>query len=165
MPNGSAVALARLRLADPPTLEHAAKTASAAAAANGTPADLPSPIKTAVPTAVEQRIGDMLADAAISVCTGMMDGLAYGHLSPSTRARAGDVFVRMYELQEEVARDGIDFAAVARVEGRRVLIGRLMADDDTMPDGAALDEILSWPLGILADITAKEAEYQRTHVH
>ena len=72
-----------------------------------------------------------------------MDWQAAGQLRLSTRTRAGDMFVRMYELAEEVARDGIDFAAVARVEGRRVLISRLLAADGTVPDEAALGDGMS----------------------
>jgi hypothetical protein len=156
MPNGAAITLVRPQPAD-----HAPIKTAQPAAANGTAIALPSPLR----AGDRERIGNLVADAATLVCTGMMDGMAEGRLRPSTRARACDVFVRMYELQEEVGRHGIDFAAVARVEGARVLIARLHAADGLAPDEAALEEILSWPLSILAEVTTKELEYQRINAH
>jgi hypothetical protein len=79
--------------------------------------------------------------------------------------RVGDLFFKMYELAEEVARDGIDFATVARTQGKRVLIARLLSADGLAPDEAALDEILSWPLDVLADVTEAERSYQQAHAH
>jgi hypothetical protein len=131
------------------------------------PPDPPAPIRgpDAAPDGVERRIGDLVADAAILVCTGMMDGIAGGRLRPSTRARVGDLFVRMYELQEETMLGEKEFHTIAKREGRRELIARLLSADGTVPDDAALGEIIGWPLEILAGVTAKEAEYQRTHAH
>src|SRR5215472_6587777 len=90
MPNGVAVALP-LEL-DPPT----------------------------TPTELKQRIGKTVADAAIAVCGGIGDWQADGKLSPTTRTKAGDLFVELYRLQEGVG--AAAFAAVARREGVRALL-------------------------------------------
>jgi hypothetical protein len=117
--------------------------------------------------AIERRIGAAVADAVISVCRGLVDWTAAGQLRPSTRARAGDLFVKMYELQEEAALGGIDFAAVARVEGKRVFIARHRAAGTALEGAAldALDEMIEWRLGMLAEVTAAELAYQRCHAH
>jgi hypothetical protein len=128
----------------------------------------PAPIKTTVPSDVERAIGDLVADAAISVCAGFMDWTNGGQLHPSTRTRAGGVFVKLYELQEGTAIGEEEFHTIAKREGKRVLIARLLSADATF-DGAAadaeFDEILSWHLEVLAEVTAKEREYQRTRTH
>jgi hypothetical protein len=107
-----------------------------------------------VPPEIEQRIGDMVADAAIAVVAGVMDWEAQGKLAPATRARAGDLFVRMYELQEEVRlSSGIDFAAVAATGGKRTIMRRygvvLAEHYGAATLDAALDQMLSWPLGTM----------------
>jgi hypothetical protein len=73
---------------------------------NGVAAKLPcaneplTPIKAAPgkPSETEQRIGEMVANAALADCGGVND--ADGALSSATRTRAGDLFVQLYRLQE-----------------------------------------------------------------
>src|SRR5262245_51753303 len=95
MPNGAAVTL---------PLELASTTIS-------TPAK---------PTELEQRIGEAVAAAAAAVARAMADFSANGIMAPSTRTLGGDCLSRVALLQ--LAHFGeLDFAAVARVAGKRAL--------------------------------------------
>jgi hypothetical protein len=101
-----------------------------------------------------------MADAALAVGAGVLDWEANGALSGATRARAGDLFVAMYRLQEGVGE--INFKAIARREGVRVLWerhGAALSRHCRLSESAlapTLDEIISWPLDVLAKITATE---------
>jgi hypothetical protein len=118
------------------------------------PAAAPAPAK---PTEVEQRIGEAVADAAIMVLAACGDWEAQGRIAGDTRARAGGLFVELYKLQE--ASGAVDFSAVARIEGKRAIMrrhGAALAEHYGVALDAALDEIISWPLDVLAHITAVE---------
>ena len=122
------------------------------------------------PTELEQRIGNAIADATIAICGGIGDWQADGKLSPTTRTMAGDVFVELYWLQEATLGQ-FDFTVVARREGRRALLqrhGAALAQHCRPPETAiapVLDEIIDWPLGILARITADERTLALAWVH
>jgi hypothetical protein len=136
MPNGAAVALA----VDP---------ASGSACATVVP-----------PTEVEIAIGELVATATIAVFAGMEE-IQNGGLAPATRARAGDLFVEMYELQQAHLGE-IDFATVARVQGKRILwarYGAAMREHLRYSEvelDAALDELIERPLVVLRRVTACE---------
>jgi hypothetical protein len=78
----------------------------------------------------------------------------------------GGLFAQLYELQESTLAE-IDFPMVARTEGKRVFVTRygagLKAHFGERLDGAALDvmidEMVGWPLGILARVTATEKTF------
>jgi hypothetical protein len=130
------------------------------------PLDLDPPVittKAIGPTEIEQRIGNTVADAAIMVCAGVGDWESDGRLAPATRAQAGALFVELFQLQESTLGE-LDFAAVARAEGKRAIMRRhgavLAQHYGATLSGAALDrvldEIIDWPLGILRKVTAAE---------
>jgi hypothetical protein len=104
------------------------------------------------------EVGEAVADAAILVGAGLADFDAVGGLLPATRTRAGDVFMRLYELSQN---GGIDFVA-AQAEGKRVLLlryGRALTQHYGLPVTALdpiIDEIISWPLDILRKMIAVE---------
>jgi hypothetical protein len=97
------------------------------------------------------------------VFAGVADWEDQGSLRPTTRARAGEVFVQLYQLQEATLGQ-IDFAATARMEGKQVIMrryGTVLAEHyGAALSGAALDavldEIVGHPLGILAKVTEIE---------
>jgi triphosphoribosyl-dephospho-CoA synthetase len=115
---------------------------------------------------IERQIGEAVAAAACAVCTGVGDWAADGALADDTKAKAGDLFVALYWLQEAFGE--IHFNVTARREGARVFrqryaealrqqFGATLSDAEL--DAAldtAIDEILSWPLSILTKITAIE---------
>jgi hypothetical protein len=108
-------------------------------------------------TSVIERIGQVVADAAIVTYRGAWEH-ADGGVSPVTQAKAGDLLVQLYKLQETFGE--LDFHATARREGRRVLRerwGKTLGQEfgQTTLD-AAIDEILEGPLTILANVTAIE---------
>jgi hypothetical protein len=119
----------------------------------------PAPLTT--PTAIEQAIGEVVADTTIATCAGAWE-FEDGGISASTRAKTGDLFVRLYRLQEQFGEIG--FSTVARREGRRVLLQRhgedLRRQFEAALTEAALDEVLDkiidWPLTILSKVTAVE---------
>jgi hypothetical protein len=137
MPNGAAVALPPEL--DPPTRREAAHAE------------------------IIQRIGNVVADAAIAVCAGISDWEFDGRLSGATRTRAGDLFVQLFELQEATV-GLLDFSAVARAEGKRTIMRRhgaalkqhYGAALSAERLDAVLDEIIGWPLDVLAKLTAVE---------
>jgi hypothetical protein len=125
-----------------------------------TPALDPACVKVTTPTEIEQQIGEAVADAAIAVCVGVEE-FQDGGLTGATRVRAGDLFVQLYRLQQDTI-DKIDFDAVARAEGKRVLWERHAAVmrtqlrfSETTLD-AALDELVDRPLDVLRKVTAVE---------
>ena len=110
-----------------------------------------------------ERIGATVADAAIAVCAGISDWEADGRLSGTTRVRTGDLFVQLYELQETTL-GKLDFNTTARREGKRTIMRRhgaalkqhYGAALSAERLGAVLDEIIGWPLDVLAKLTAVE---------
>ena len=94
---------------------------------------------------------------AIAVCAGVEEFQA-GGLAPATRMQVGDLFVRLYQLQQKAALG--DFTAVARREGKRVLYQRhgatLRANFSDVALDAALDELVDRPLAVLRQVTACE---------
>jgi hypothetical protein len=81
--------------------------------------------KTACPNAqIERRIGELVADLASVVCAGLGDWES--GIAPATQTQAGELFVTLFRLQQETLGE-IDFAAVARREGKRVLWERFGA--------------------------------------
>ena len=123
---------------------------------------MPSVAPAAAPAApaVEQRIGTEIARAAILVCLAAEEHRAGQSTLPITR-QAGEVFARLYEIQQSTP--DIDFNVVAARAGKRALRTILMQD----PTAAAtlckhgdldrtLDEILGWPLSVLARVVEFE---------
>jgi hypothetical protein len=134
MPNGVAVALA-------PALD-------------------PACVKVTTPTEIERQIGEVVATATIAVFAGMQE-IQDGGLAPATRARAGDLFVEMFKLQEANFGE-IDFAAVARREAKRILWARYGAamrerlNYSEVELDHALDTLIDRPLDVLRKVTAVE---------
>jgi hypothetical protein len=82
-----------------------------------------------VPTgieAVEAEVGEATAAAACAICQGLAE-FQNGGLSPTTRAAGGERVAALFWLQQAHAAK-LDFPAVARAEGARVL--RLYLDAD-----------------------------------
>jgi hypothetical protein len=105
---------------------------------------------------IERRIGELVADAAGVVCAGLGDWES--GIAPATQTQAGELFVTLFRLQQETLGE-IDFAAVARREGKRILWerhGSVLQQHYGPTALDALDEIVSWPLVVLAKVTAVE---------
>jgi hypothetical protein len=124
------------------------------------PAPLPPAQANITQANLEMAIGNAVADAALMVCTA---AFGPGGLDRTVRAAAGNMFVRLYELQ--ATNPGLDFNAVARRAGVWTLRDRYGAVLAQCGDEAALDaalaEVISWPLDILAKVTADEQAWQR----
>ena len=108
-------------------------------------------------TEIEQQIGETVADAAIMVCA----SLEAGGLTGAARTRMENLFVELYELQQSTLGD-LDFAAVARTEGKRILWERhgatLLArvDYSETAINGAFDELIERALDVLRKVTAVE---------
>jgi hypothetical protein len=131
---------------------------------NGAAVALPRELDPAIQPAkaeILEQIGSAVADAAIMVCCAVGQHRAGSGLTGEIRTRAGDLFVAMYQLQQDTLGE-LDFAAVARVEGKRALWERhgavmraqLNYTDATLD--AALDELVERPLAVLRQVTAAE---------
>ena len=113
---------------------------------------------TAPPTEIE--IGDLIARAAVLICVGMEKYRA-GQSTLSISMQVSELIARLYALQAAP-----DFATTVIREGRRAL-PRALAQDIAAavalcPRGdmdPVLDEILSWPLGVLARVTEAERQF------
>jgi hypothetical protein len=102
---------------------------------------------------IETAIGEAVADTAAVISeSAFIDG---GILTPERRERSGDLFVRLFQLQQ--SHPAVDFALAGKKALRRRLGTKLAScgRDDAELD-AALSEVVSWPLGILRKITALE---------
>jgi hypothetical protein len=127
------------------------------------PLELDPPIittKAIGPTEIEQRIGEVVAMATIVTFAGMEE-VQDGGLAPATRARAGNLLVEMFQLQEDTLGQ-LDFDVIARREGKRILwarYGAVMREHLRFSDvelDAALDTLISRPLEVLRKVTAVE---------
>jgi hypothetical protein len=109
------------------------------------------------------EIGDLIARAAVLTCLALEKYLA-GQATYSISLQTGELIARLYFLQQSAP--GV-FATIVRREGRRALRATLMQDaaaaaalvaehGDLDP---ALDEILSWPLDVLARVTEAERAF------
>jgi hypothetical protein len=91
-------------------------------------------IEAQAPTQLEQSIGDAVADAAGMICIGIGDWAATGGLSAANRTSAGELFVQLYQLQEEARLPDEAFDAILRAEGRQadwaLGVGNLDASGD-----------------------------------
>ena len=143
MPNGASVAQKLVPLFTPEPLPQDVGTPTAAPAAPET----------------ERRIGEEIARAAVLICLAAEKRLV-GQPTKAITRQAGEIFARLYELQ---ATPGIDFVVTATREGRCALRAILMQGPPAAAAlckrgdlDRALDEILAWPLGILARVTEFE---------
>jgi hypothetical protein len=98
-----------------------------------------------------QRVGVAVADAAGMLSRGLFEYWG-GKLSPETKMAGGEKIAALYELTQTIPA-GIDFAAMARTEGKRTLWARHGAD---FPE-PILDEVISEVLSI----TFKVADFLR----
>jgi hypothetical protein len=119
----------------------------------------PACAKAATPTELEQRIGELVAEAAIMVCCACEQYRAASPLTPALRTHAGDLFVQMFELQEATLGE-LDFDATAHREGKRAIMRQhgamLAAQYGTAGLEAALDTIVSWPLDVAVGIFGRQ---------
>jgi hypothetical protein len=117
--------------------------------------DIPLPPATAAEP-IEHKIAEAAADAVAMIGQGILDFAGIGILAPETRATAGGLFVKLFELQE-ATRGQLNFAVVARTQGKSLLRQRHAAHPETKGrelDEIALDELFDGVLSILARVTA-----------
>jgi hypothetical protein len=104
------------------------------------------------------RIGDAVADAAAVIGRAMVDFEAGGQLTSATRASGGERLARVARLQLDTFGE-IDFAAVARAQGKRELWkrhGATLRGLDEVKLDVAFNEIIGWVLGIADKVVADE---------
>jgi hypothetical protein len=107
---------------------------------------------------IEAEIGEAVASAATGLCYAVHEHQQLGALTNTTRTTNGERIARIYHLQQ--AHEGkIDFAAVARAEGTRVLRSCLDADFYRTHAGAGdwtINMIVDEVLAIVGRVTAFE---------
>jgi hypothetical protein len=96
---------------------------------------------------IEQHIAVAVADAVSVLSRGMLEYWNDGKLTPATKMAGSEHVAALYSLTQAVP-TGVDFAAVARSEGRRVLQERHGGD---LPE-PVLDEVIGGLLEILANV-------------
>ena len=103
-----------------------------------TPAFLPaaSPLPSA---ALEQVAGEIAADAAVALARAVHEFHTDG-LSFETKMRVGDLIARLFELR--LCASQIDFYAVARARGARLLQDRYGRDINARTIAVLLDAVL-----------------------
>jgi hypothetical protein len=79
----------------------------------------PTPASPSAQEDIRTAIGEAVASAATGLCQGVAE-YQNGGLRPETRLANGERIARIYHLQQAHA-DKLDFPAVARAEGVRVL--------------------------------------------
>src|SRR5262249_424573 len=105
-------------------------------------APAPLPVASALPSALplEQIIGEVTADAAVVLARALREFQNDG-LSPRTRGHWGDLIVRLFELWQ-VGAGQIDFYAVARARGARLLQERYGKDINARAIAVLIDGVL-----------------------
>jgi hypothetical protein len=107
---------------------------------------------------IEVEIGIAMANAACGLCFAVQEHQQLGALTSTTRTTNGERIARIYHLQQAHA-DKLDFPAVARAEGARVLRTHLDADFYRTHTGAGewtINMIVDEVLAIVGRVTAVE---------
>jgi hypothetical protein len=108
------------------------------------------------PSELEITIGKTVAQAALSVCMAL-EQYQEGRSTLATNSRGAELISHLYKLRQSAP--NIDFAHAGRCELRRVL-GQNIGVAEAFCRQCSLDEVLntivSWPLGVLAQVTADE---------
>ena len=93
--------------------------------------------------------GRLVADACGAIAMALRE-YQDGGLRAETKLHGGDLIARLYSLRQYMV-GYWDFDAMARTYGKRVLRERY----DDLSD-AALDELVSWPLDLLAKVVRSQ---------
>jgi len=101
------------------------------------------------PPAIERVIGELVAAAARAIVRALVE-YQNGGAQPSTTRQGGDLIAQLYGLRQATVEE-LDFDATARACGKRVLRERY----DDVSD-VVLDELVSWPLDILAEVVRSQ---------
>jgi hypothetical protein len=120
------------------------------------PARSPKDTPTAA-TAIETEIGDLVTQAAMLLWQAARKRMAGQETFP-TSLQVGERIAKLYALQQLTP----GFAAIVAREGRRALRAVLAQNEDLCRRDdldQTLDEILSWPLGILSRVTESERAF------
>jgi hypothetical protein len=104
-----------------------------------TPAFLPAASLQPSALALEQIIGEIAADAAAALARALREFQTDG-LSFEAKMRVGDLIARLFELR--LCAGQIDFYAVARVRGIRLLQKRYGEDLNARMIAALIDAVL-----------------------
>ena len=102
-----------------------------------------------LPPSIERCIGELVADACGAIAMALRE-YQDGGLRAKTKLHGGDLIARLYSLRQYMV-GYWDFDAMARTYGKRVLRERY----DDLSD-AALDELVSWPLDLLAKVVRSQ---------
>lgn len=132
------------------------------------PAPCVAQVEVRTETALERRIGEVTADGVIMLTAAMQDFSADGALAARTREQGGELFMRLYQLQQSTMTD--DFPGLMHTHGKRVLWERhakafrqhlvASAASDEAAFDADLDELIGHLCGVLARVTKTEKIYQ-----
>jgi hypothetical protein len=129
--------------------------------ANITLAPAPSTATAKSASSLEQLIGELVA-AAVAVISVGLDERANGGLRPKTKLAGGDLIAQLFTLRQACAGE-LDFDVVAREYGKRAIAARYAAAIRGLPDApqgeltdAMLDEMVSWPLDMLAGVVRSQ---------
>jgi len=113
------------------------------------------------PPAIERIIGELVAAAACAIAQ-TLDERANGGLRPRTKMCGGDLITQLYALRQACAGE-LDFDATARAYGKRAIAAHYAAARRELPDApqgeltdAMLDEMVKWPLDILAKVVRSQ---------
>jgi hypothetical protein len=111
---------------------------------------------------LELEIGRMVAQAAILVCAAVEE-YREGRSTLAINTQAATLTAKLYELRQ--AAPDIDLARAGKRELRRILgpnIGVAEACCRQRSLDEVLETIVSWPLGVLAQVTADEQDRLRS---
>ena len=109
------------------------------------------------------EIGNLVADLAACLGQALIDHESTGAMAITTKWQAGDLFARLYALQEATTGE-LDFAATMRIQGKIALARRFSAGvrlkvcpdlDSTVLD-AVHGEAIGWIGNILMKVTCDE---------
>ena len=104
-----------------------------------TPASLPAASPRPSALALEQVIGEIAAGAALAIARALREFQTHG-LSFEAKMRVGDLIARLFELR--LCAGQIDFYAVARVRGARLLQERYGKDINARTIAVLIDAVI-----------------------
>ena len=114
-----------------------------------TPASLPAASPRPSALALEQVIGEIAAGAALAIARALREFQTHG-LSFEAKMRVGDLIARLFELR--LCAGWIDFYAVARARGTRLLQERYGRDINAKTIATLIDAVLE----VLRHVVSRE---------
>jgi hypothetical protein len=123
-----------------------------------TAATILAPIPSTTAPSLESAIGEVMLLASAAIAQSLFERSRNGRVSARTSRQGTDLIALLHTLRQVCIDEGLDFDHIARASGKSTIVRR-WDQLKHVPDRpyielttATLDEMVSWPLALLAKI-------------